>query len=39
MKNKTYSYTENVIIIAAIVKFINRVSPFFWIKFPQFLIK
>ena len=29
MKNKTYIYTENVIIIAGIVKFINRGFAFF----------
>ena len=29
MKNKTYSYTENVFIIARIVKFINRGFAFF----------
>ena len=29
MKNKTYSYTENVIIIAGSVEFINRGFLFF----------
>ena len=39
MNNSTYSNTEINIIIASIVEFINRVLRFFWIKFPQILVK
>ena len=38
-KNRAYSYTENAIIIARIVNLLIVVLPFFFIKFPQFLLR